>query len=133
MKHSSPIKLSYVYTAISVILGPALPFLSARLFPKQIACFDLVSSLEYYVLEDGGPRIYHREVVGNYYSDAFFLLVSAGTMIIIGIVLVKSIRNRKQSFTRQQKIISTLLIVSMLAGYGLILAYAALEMWCASI
>lgn len=133
MKDKDASKLSYLYTLISIVFGPTLLYLSSTLFPKQIACFDLESSLEYYLLQDGGPKIPHQEVVQYYYASATFLAVGAGIMTVLGLLLLRRVFSKKHAISRKHKIISSLLIISMLVGYGLILAFAALNIWCTSV
>ncbi len=133
MKRANIVKLSYLYVGLSIIIGPALPFLSLKLFPIQIACFDIEPSATFQYTEIEMAQIPTHEVVRQYFSNAFFLILCAGVMIVLGALLLKSLHSRKQTAGYKQRAVPTFLIIMVLLGYGLILAFAGLEIWCGSL
>jgi hypothetical protein len=119
MKRS--IKLSYLYSIVSVIIGPAIVLLSSSKHPSGFDCADLS-------WDGTGTPIVNRKAL--YDHAARFMIPAATIMIaigalVLGYLIYDSIKNKRFKDT----ITPAFLILFMLFGYWLVIAIAS-SPWC---
>jgi hypothetical protein len=113
------IRLSYIYSVLSVFIGPLAVGLALGRNPSGGDCSDP---------SWGSTPISQR--IAIYHSDAVLMNVVAIVMAILGIALLIAllyITDRNKALKRS--IIPALFVLLMLAGYGLII-YVASTPWC---
>lgn len=110
--------ISYIYVALSVIGGPAILVLDAHLFPR-VACFDIDP-----VAARAGSQPPISETLSQYAHSQLFQTLSAGIMIIIGIILLVFLRKVSQKSSPGLRALSMFLIVCVILGYLLIITLA---------
>lgn len=124
-------RASLLYSATSVVIGPAIPLLANKLFPLSIACFDVNPGADTQYTEISSIPIPTYKVAQEYQAHSLFLIVCTAIMIAIGVALLALIVRRKRPLPLKQTLIATTLIALMFAGYSLILGYAWLALICA--
>jgi hypothetical protein len=115
------VKLAYIYSAASVIIGPALVIFSGSRHPSGWDCSD--SSW------DGtNTPIAVREAI--YEHNAQFMVIGAYIMIALGLFLLAYLLYGTARDKKLGKVISPAFwILFMLAGYGMIVLVAS-SSWC---
>ena len=113
------IRLSYIYSALSVFIGPLAVGLAIGSNPSGGDCSDP---------SWGSTPISQR--IAIYHSDVVLMNVIAILMAIVGIVILAALLYiTSQNKALKKSVIPAFFILLMLAGYGLII-YVASTPWC---
>jgi hypothetical protein len=113
-------RLAYLYTLVSVILGPAILIYGENIYPHKLACFDEEPSI-HPLFEN---TIHQYKVTQAYETIPSVLLILIGVILLI--FLVKTSKQHKGYG------LAIGLVICMLVGYGLIIGLAALMTACVS-
>jgi hypothetical protein len=113
-------RLAYLYAAVSVILGPAILIYGENIYPHKLACFD----------EEPNIHPLFENTIHQYKVTQAYETIPSVMLIILGVILLTFLV--RASRERKGYGLAMGLVISMLIGYGLIVALAALMTACVS-
>lgn len=119
MKHI--IRVSYLYAAASLVIGPAILVAGSTLFPTEVACGD-EGMLYTMTLGEHVHRLQQAQILET---------VCALFMITVGLKLLITLRHAARQHPDKNYAPAAVLISIALLGYMLIILLAALMVWCA--
>jgi hypothetical protein len=113
------IRYAWLYSGLSILIGPGILALGNMLFPARLACFDIE------------PNLPHNDVIVQYRNQQILETCLALLMIVGGIFLIRELSSRAQNKVDAAKAgIATAAVIAMICGYGLIILFAALVTAC---
>jgi succinate dehydrogenase hydrophobic anchor subunit len=113
------VKIAYIYSGASILIGPVILAAGNKLFPARLACFDIE------------PNLPHEDVILQYHNQQLFESITAILMICVGIFLIYLLTERAKTkqFTVQART-AIIPVVMMIFGYTLIILFAAVVAKC---
>jgi Ca2+/Na+ antiporter len=117
-----PIKLAYIYSAASVIIGPGLVIFSGSRHPSGWDCSDSSWDIT-------NTPIAAREAI--YEHNARFMVAGAYIALVLGMTLLiylfyDALKNKKIS----KVILPAIIMLFMMVGYFLIIPIGSSHTWC---
>jgi hypothetical protein len=111
----NPVKLAFIYSALSVLLGPGIIIMDTIYNRNTTPLFDV---------EPGTPA--ERYTVNHILISSLADIFAATAMIAIGVILLRAVNTAPKAGLARG------LIAFMLCGYGLIVIWAGFSFWLAS-
>jgi hypothetical protein len=114
------IRFAYLYSGLSILIGPGILILGNKLFPARLACFDIE------------PNLPHQDVIVQYRNQQILETTIALLMIALGALLIRTLFLRAKT-TKPKALkaeVAIILIAMMIFGYILIVLFAELVTKC---